>query len=113
MPGVPLIFGLRNAFFLEQPSTFQRQFVKASEEGHSRMTKSKYKMLKKRAKGILETEEIRDSSNEDKDVGDQNLVLQTVKKSDNARKQMRVKDKPQFKRKRAKVETLLIIYLCF
>ncbi|KAK2645140.1 hypothetical protein Ddye_020335 [Dipteronia dyeriana] len=102
VPGVPLIFGLRNALFLEQPSTFQRQFVKASEEGRSRMTESEYKMLKKRAKGILETEEIRDSSNEDEDVGDQNLELQTVKKSDNARKQMGVKDKPQFKRKRAK-----------
>ncbi|KAK1591523.1 hypothetical protein Q3G72_009060 [Acer saccharum] len=104
VPGVPLIFGLRNALFLEQPSTFQRQFVKASEEGRSRITESEYKMLKKRAKGILETEEIRDSSNEgeDEDVGDQNLELQTVKKGDNARKQMGVKDKPQFKRKRAK-----------
>ncbi|KAK2665994.1 hypothetical protein Ddye_004568 [Dipteronia dyeriana] len=66
------------------------------------MTDSEYKMLKKRAKDILETEEIRDSSNEDEDVGDQNLELQTVKKSDNTRKQMGVSDKPQFKRKRAK-----------
>ncbi|KAK1567191.1 hypothetical protein Q3G72_009198 [Acer saccharum] len=102
IPGVPLIFGLRNALFLEQPSTFQRQFVKASEEGRSRMMQSEYKMLKKRAKDILETKEIRDSSHEDEDVGDQKLELQTIKKSDNARKQMGVKDKPQFKRKRAK-----------
>ncbi|TXG53841.1 hypothetical protein EZV62_019097 [Acer yangbiense] len=102
VPGVPLIFGLRNALFLEQPSQFQRQFVKASEEGRSCMTESEYKMMKKRAKGILETEEIRDSSNEDEDVGDQNLELHTVKKSNNARKHIGVKDKPQFKRKRAK-----------
>ncbi|KAH7577114.1 hypothetical protein ACOSP7_002111 [Xanthoceras sorbifolium] len=102
VPGVPLIFGLRNSLFLEQPSAFQRQFVKASEEGRSHMTESEYKMLKKRAKDILETEEIRELSNEDEDVGDQKLELQTVKRKDNTRKQMGVKDRPQFKRKKAK-----------
>lgn len=103
MPGVPLIFGLRNALLLEPPSAFQRQFVKTSEEQRSHMTKSEYKILKKKAKNILAIEEIRDSSNENEDVEDQKLEMQTEKKKHDARKGLGVKDRPQFKRKKAKV----------
>lgn len=97
LPGVPLIFGLRNALLLEPPSAFQRQFVKTSEEARSRMTELEFKMLKKSTKKILETEEIRESSNRYEE-----LETQTDKETHYARKGMGVKDRPQFKRKRAK-----------
>ncbi|XP_049342671.1 uncharacterized protein LOC125806965 [Solanum verrucosum] len=38
IPGVPVIFALRNALFLEQPSSFQRQFAKSAEEERLHMT---------------------------------------------------------------------------
>uniref|UniRef100_M1TD96 Maternal effect embryo arrest 21 n=1 Tax=Dimocarpus longan TaxID=128017 RepID=M1TD96_9ROSI len=102
VPGVPLVYGLRNTLLLEPLSASQRQFVKVSEEGRSHMTELEHKILKKRAKDILETDEMRDSLNEDENVGDQKLEMQTVKKKDNTRKQLGVKDGPQFKRKKAK-----------
>lgn len=100
LPGVPLIFGLRNALLLEPPSAFQRQFVKTSEEARSRMTELEFKMLEK--KKILETEEIRESSNRYEE-----LETQTDKETHYARKGMGVKDRPQFKRKRAKAPNSL------
>ncbi|KAE8665688.1 PIN domain-like family protein, putative isoform 2 [Hibiscus syriacus] len=48
VPNVPLIFGLRNALFLEQPSTFQRDFVKSSEEKPLHLTEKEFKALEKR-----------------------------------------------------------------
>lgn len=104
VPGVPLIFGLRNALFLEPPSAFQREFVKVSEEGRSHMTESEYKMLKKRANNLLETEGTRNSSNENDDLEDQRLETQTVKQEHNTTKGLGMKDGPQFKRKKAKVK---------
>lgn len=103
VPGVPLIFGLRNALLLEPPSSFQRKFVKTSEEARSRMTKSEFKKLKKSTKNILETKEIGDSSNKNEELENQKLEMQADKKTHYARKGMGVKDRPQFKRKRAKV----------
>lgn len=102
VPGVPLIFGLRNALLLEPPSSFQRQFVKTSEEARSRMTKSEFKKLKKSTKNILETKEIGDSSNKNEELENQKLEMQADKETHYARKGMGVKDRPQFKRKRAK-----------
>ncbi|KAF3616786.1 hypothetical protein FXO38_34320 [Capsicum annuum] len=40
--GIPLIYALRNALFLEQPSPFPHQFVKSVEEEHLYMTDMKY-----------------------------------------------------------------------
>lgn len=105
VPGVPLIFGLRNALLLEPPSSFQRKFVKTSEEARSCMTKSEFKKLKKSTKNILETKEIGDSSNKNEELENQKLEMQADKKTHYARKGMGVKDRPQFKRKRAKVYT--------
>jgi len=112
VPGVPLIFGLRNALFLQPPSAFQRQFAKNSEEERSHMTEKEVALLKKRTKDLVENWEIGDSSDEnggpeDENGGpdDENLEMQPQKYS--SRKGMRVKDRPQFKRKKAKVYCLL------
>jgi len=53
VPGVPLIYGLRNALFLESPSAFQRQYVKTSEEERLHMTEKEYKILKDRVMNRL------------------------------------------------------------
>ncbi|KAK7385849.1 hypothetical protein VNO78_31765 [Psophocarpus tetragonolobus] len=105
VPGVPLIFGLRNALFLEPPSTFQREYVKTSEEGRLHMTEKEYQIFKDRVMNKLNGEETNDSITEimeNEDSGDQTINAQTIKKSITARNRMEIKDKPQFKRKKAK-----------
>ncbi|KAJ8766780.1 hypothetical protein K2173_008334 [Erythroxylum novogranatense] len=109
LPGVPLIFGLRNALFLEPPSAFQRQFVKNSEEERLHMTDKEYKMLKERTGNLLQDEEARDSEDEDRGQGDQNMKVQPMKKTHNARNRLSVKDRPQFKRKKAKAPNPLSV----
>lgn len=99
IPGVPVVYALRTALLLEAPSAAQRQFVKTSEEQRLHMTDLEYKMLEKRAKNMLE----KDSSDEDVGCEDQNLEVQAVEKKRTARKELGVKDKVQFKRKKAKV----------
>ncbi|XP_004490614.1 uncharacterized protein [Cicer arietinum] len=105
IPGVPLIFGLRNALFLESPSAFQREYVKTSEEGRLHMTEKEFQIFRDRAKNILAGGEA-DTSNteiiENKDSGDQIASSQAIKRRITSRNQMGIKDKPQFKRKRAK-----------
>ena len=106
VPGVPLIYGLRNALFLESPSAFQRQYVKTSEEGRLHMTEKEYKILKDRVMNRLRDEEPNNSiteTMENVDSGDQTVNVQAVEANTFARDPMAVKDKPQFKRKRAKV----------
>jgi U3 small nucleolar RNA-associated protein 23 len=103
VPGVPVIFALRNSLFLEPPSSFQRQFVKTSEEKRLHMTELECKMLRKRARTRSTDEEANGSSSEKEDVVDQNIGMQDLAKPQTARKGMDVKDKVQFKRKRAKV----------
>lgn len=100
VPGVPLIFGLRNALFLQPPSAFQRQFAKNSEEERSHMTEKEVALLKKRTKDLVENWEIGDSSDENGGPEDENLEMQPQKYS--SRKGMKVKDRPQFKRNKAK-----------
>ncbi|XP_047164735.1 rRNA-processing protein UTP23 homolog isoform X2 [Vigna umbellata] len=105
VPGVPLIYGLRNALFLESPSAFQRQYVKTSEEGRLHMNEKEYKILKDRVMNRLTHEEANNSiaeTIENVDSGDQTMNVQAVKTSTFARNRMPIKDKPQFKRKRAK-----------
>ncbi|XP_050135155.1 uncharacterized protein LOC126611012 isoform X2 [Malus sylvestris] len=101
IPGVPAIYALRTALLLESPSDAQCQFVKSSEEQRLHMTELEYKMLKKK-RNIPNFHEKDDPSSEEDGSGDQNLEAQVVTKGDTARKGLGVKDKVQFKRKRAK-----------
>ncbi|GMH24427.1 hypothetical protein Nepgr_026270 [Nepenthes gracilis] len=100
IPGVPVIFGLRNTLFLEQPSSFQREFVKSVEEERLHMSNFEYKIFKKRVKERLGSDEVEELSNADE--RDQILEAQDLIKKGNARKRADVRDKVQFKRKKAK-----------
>ncbi|GAB4847376.1 hypothetical protein Ancab_026434 [Ancistrocladus abbreviatus] len=101
IPAVPLMFGLRNALFLEKPSSFQRDFVKSAEEERLHVTEFEYKMLKKRAKDRLGAEESKEGIAEE-GIGNQTLEMQDLVKKEAARKRIDVVDKVQFKRKKAK-----------
>lgn len=103
IPGVPVIFGLRNALLLEPPSVSQRQFVKSSEEERLHMTELEHKLLSKRPKNRLTSKEMKDSSDENEALEDQNLGLQAATNENNAKRRMVVKDRVQFKRNKAKV----------
>jgi hypothetical protein len=108
VPGVPVIFALRNSLFLDPPSSFQRQFVKTSEQERMHMTEREYRMLQKTRSAV---EEANDSSSEKEDVVDQNIGIQDLAKPRTARKGVNVKDKVQFKRKKAKVVLYTRIFL--
>lgn len=110
IPGVPAIYALRTALFLESPSAAQRQFVKTSEEQRLHMTDLEYEMLTKGTKNMSTTHQEKDRSDED-GFGDQNLEVQAVAKKHTARKGLGVKDKVQFKRKKAKVLPISFIFL--
>ncbi|BFG30878.1 hypothetical protein CerSpe_171520 [Prunus speciosa] len=101
IPGVPAIYALRTALFLEAPSAAQRQFVKTSEEQRLHMTDLEYEMLTKGTKNMSTSHQEKDRSDED-GFGDQNLEVQALEKKHTARKGLGVKDKVQFKRKKAK-----------
>lgn len=97
IPGVPVIYGLRNALFLEPPSAFQQQFAKAAEEERSHMTEVEYKMLKLKKKRVA-NDEARDSSETEEDH-----ILEIQDPRTNVKRNRVDKtDKAQFKRKRAK-----------
>jgi len=106
VPGVPLIFGLRNALFLESPSAFQKEYVKTSEERRLHMTDKEYQTFKDKAMKKLADGEA-DNSNaeivENNDLGDSIASAQAIKRSIISRNQQGVKDRPQFKRRKAKV----------
>ncbi|KAE8700013.1 PIN domain-like family protein, putative isoform 3 [Hibiscus syriacus] len=101
VPNVPLIFGLRNALFLEQPSKFQRDFVKSSEEKRLHLTEKEFKALEKRTKGVSENVDEEDSVDED-GLGRHNPGLQPHNTRNYSGKERDVKDRVRFKRKRAK-----------
>lgn len=65
------------------------------------MTELEYKLLTKREKSTLTNEEEKNSSDE-KELGDQNLPVRAVTKTPNLTG-TEMKDKVQFKRKKAKV----------
>ncbi|KAI8010423.1 rRNA-processing protein utp23 [Camellia lanceoleosa] len=100
VPGVPVIFGLRNALLLEPPSAFQHQFAKSTEEERSHMTEFEYKMLRMKKKNMLAMEEARESSDVNGSEGD--LGTLAVMKTNIGKNGTEVKDKVQFKRKKAK-----------
>ncbi|KAA8547582.1 hypothetical protein F0562_004011 [Nyssa sinensis] len=88
IPGVPVIFGLRNALFLERPSAFQHYFVKSAEEERSHMTELEHKMLNMKRNNKLVTEEAGGSTDANEGVGDK--ILETcVVKTNSATKQNR------------------------
>lgn len=101
IPGVPLIYGLRNALLLEPPSSFQHQFAKSAEEERLHMTDLELKMLNMKKTNRLAIKEARDLPDAHEDVGDKIPGTQTMKLS-NDRKRTAVKDTVQFKRKKAK-----------
>ena len=75
------------------------------------MTQKEYQIFKDRVMNRLTGEEANHSISqimENDDSEDQTINVQAVKKGITARNHMEIKDKPQFKRKRAKV----IIYSC-
>lgn len=104
IPSVPVIFGLRNALFLEQPSSYQRQFVKNLEEQRMHMNETERERLKKQTSKILKSADISDTPDEHDGPGD-NKIETTLLKAKRARNATDVKDKVQFKRKRPKVLT--------
>lgn len=88
--GVPIIFALRNALFLEPISASLRQHAKTLDKEQCQMSESEQNMLKKRVQRIKE------------ELGDQDLPEQPVKKKLEGKNGMWVKDRVQFKRKKAK-----------
>ncbi|XP_057788382.1 uncharacterized protein LOC131005412 isoform X2 [Salvia miltiorrhiza] len=94
IPGVPLVYALRNALFLERPSAFQQEFAKAAEEERSRMTDLEWKMLKLKKKRVANDEERDSSETEDQ-------ILETLSPRTNV-KMTRIDkaDKAQVKRKK-------------
>ncbi|KAL5576551.1 hypothetical protein UlMin_018250 [Ulmus minor] len=103
LPGVPVIFALRNALLLDSPSSFQRQFVKNLEEERSHMTVFEHNVLKKKAKSAVTSDDENDDSPEEKEGSeDLKTTLEALKEMCNRKKGLGVKDKAQFKRKRAK-----------
>ncbi|KAJ1386395.1 rRNA-processing protein Fcf1/Utp23 [Sesbania bispinosa] len=115
VPGVPLIFGLRNALFLESPSAFQREYVKTSEERRLHMTEKEYQIFRDRAMSRLAGEEATNTITEimeNRDSEEQTINVQAVQRRITSRDRMDIKDKPQFKRKRAKVIIYALCCIC-
>lgn len=93
IPGVPLIYALRNSLFLEKPSTMQRQFAKEFEEGRSHMTEMEYRLLKMKKAATAEGASI----SSDVNASGNNRVNSRTKRTG-----LEVKDTVQFKKKRVK-----------
>ncbi|KAL1307804.1 hypothetical protein HN51_049701 [Arachis hypogaea] len=101
VPGVPLIYGLRNTLFLEPISAFQLQYVKTAGEKRLHMDDREYQIFRSKVMNRLSGEEA-DEIMENKDSRDETIKVEALKRSSTARNPMEIKDKPQFKRKRAK-----------
>lgn len=101
IPAVPVVFALRNALFLETPSQSQQQFAKSAEEQRSHMNEVEFKMLVNKKKKSLSNEELGELSDEGEALADK--ILEDLKKNAAKRNNTQdVKDKVQFKRKKAK-----------
>ncbi|KAI3520955.1 hypothetical protein L1887_10410 [Cichorium endivia] len=101
IPAVPVIFALRNALFLEPPSQSQQQFAKSAEEQRSHMNELEFKMLVNKKKKRSANEELGELSDGDEVLLDNNKIIEDLKKNA-AKRKTDVKDKVQFKRKKAK-----------
>lgn len=89
-----MIYGLKNSLLLEQPSFSQREFAKLEEQKRLHMTESEVQNFFKR------------TSRENLSEGDsdENQEQQTRTISHSKERSLGIADKPQFKRKMAKVE---------
>ncbi|KAK9087709.1 hypothetical protein Syun_030103 [Stephania yunnanensis] len=101
-PSVPVIYGLRKALLLEPPSDFQRQVVKSAEEKHLNMTDLEHKLLQKRTKIGMGNYTVNDDFDKLESLGDRHVESQTLTLSNTRQNGLGVKDRPQFKRKKAK-----------
>ncbi|KAF6158419.1 hypothetical protein GIB67_019458 [Kingdonia uniflora] len=94
IPGVPVINGQTQFLLLEPPSTFQRQFVKSTEQERLHMGALECKMLQKVRKGkVLIQMPKHFSDNGQGSLGDQVVTVQAISST---------KATPTFKRKKAK-----------
>ncbi|KFK36356.1 hypothetical protein AALP_AA4G112600 [Arabis alpina] len=89
---VPLVFGLRKTLLIDQPSDFQRQIANSSEKKRLNMTEREKKMLDKQTARIL-------ASNKEEGTDEYEQWERPRVVSTNG---LDVKDRAQFKRKRAK-----------
>ncbi|KAL5722839.1 hypothetical protein ACHQM5_006310 [Ranunculus cassubicifolius] len=99
VPGVPVLYGLRNALFLDPPSESQRQHAVDMEEKRLHASESEMMLLQKRRKGSdLGTEITADAPE-----GEENSIVnsQMLARRDSTRRAMNMMDKAKFKRKRA------------
>lgn len=101
VPGVPLIYGLKNSLFIEQPSKHQREYVASAEEKRLHMSNSECPRLHKRGHDSSENNMIDLPSEHD---GSENVVMKTQATENTyaARRKLGVADKSKFKRKIAK-----------
>lgn len=100
IPGVPLIFGLRNALLLDRLSKSQRHFANSAEEERLHLNDLELKMLnmKKFSRPAIKAEDSPDMQEgvDQKFLGSKTLELSAEKRKPD------LKDKVQFKRKKAK-----------
>ncbi|TVU01802.1 hypothetical protein EJB05_52733 [Eragrostis curvula] len=92
IPGVPVIYGLKNSLFIEQPSVQQRKFAQLDEEKRLNMDISEYKkLLKAASEGKTADDEIESGGEQHK-----RSISSLVKNA------LGVAEKSKFKRNRAK-----------
>ncbi|KAJ1266981.1 hypothetical protein BS78_07G021800 [Paspalum vaginatum] len=92
VPGVPVIYGLKNSLFIEQPSVQQRKFAQLDEEKRLNMDISEYKNLLRAA-----SEGKTDASEKGCDGGQHERPMSSLVKN-----ALGVADKSKYKRNRAK-----------
>ncbi|XP_068640705.1 uncharacterized protein [Aristolochia californica] len=97
IPGVPLIYGLRNSLFLEPPSTSNRQYVKSTEEERLHVTELECEMLNKKSRRNLSVIQPAEDPSDASEV-----MKQPVTKDKTKKKPLGVADKVRFKRNKAK-----------
>ncbi|XP_010516606.1 PREDICTED: rRNA-processing protein UTP23 homolog [Camelina sativa] len=90
---VPLVFGLRNILLIDQPSDFQRETAKDSEKRRLNMTDTEKRLLAKRTSKIVA------SNRGEGTIANEEWGMPRVISTKNP---LGVKDRPQFKRNRAK-----------
>lgn len=88
------MYGLNNSLQIDQPSDFQREVAKDSERKRLTMTDAEKRMLEKQTARILASNIGEGTAEEDK---------WETPRVFSSRNGLGVKDKPQFKRNRAKV----------
>ncbi|XP_074565677.1 uncharacterized protein LOC141822144 [Curcuma longa] len=92
IPGVPVLYGLRNSLFIEQPSSMQKQFVKSSEKKRLHLSESEY--LK------LHNMDPKDKISNNPSHGDADETL--LRSASTKKRMLGVSQRSQFKRKRVK-----------